>query len=466
MDRVSRQHHRLRILPAATIVALAVVQAGCAAWDPTGWKRPSFSWNRPGPTFDTGMDTYAAAAAASRSNQAQTALAHREPQAADAKRPASKPASEPGQAATSPIDEPASPIEAPPLDGPVASARGSRPTRQRAVDSGVRVTLGPPESLPTLKETQPALASSRKTAWTRSEDRPSRPSRSPEPEPEPMPAMDPEPREEVPLEATAPREKPRRVASNPPARSAPEKDELREILHASKERLESMSSYQVNLTREERVGGQLQSEKDVVLSVRRKPAAVRLEWVGGPSKGREVLYSRALDERMMYVNLNNGLPLSRMSIPVDSPLALRNSRHPISEAGFDTILAKLFPYGDPSSSVPVRDGRLVLKGPETPDGYDAPCHVLERTTPTGEIWRVYLDRKTLMPAVVLAQKADSGELIEKYTYRNLRENPADLARAEAFDPDKRWGEAKGLFSRLAGGNANRPADKTGSTTTR
>ena len=99
------------------------------------------------------------------------------------------------------------------------------------------------------------------------------------------------------------------------------------------------------MTRVERVGGQLQTEDDVLLSIRRKPKAVRLEWTSGPSKGREVIYSTTLNDRTMYVNMaNSPFPMPRMSIAVDSPLAMRNSRHPITEAGFDTILDNLLKY--------------------------------------------------------------------------------------------------------------------------
>ena len=71
-----------------------------------------------------------------------------------------------------------------------------------------------------------------------------------------------------------------------------------------------------------------------------------------------------------------------------------------------------------------------------------------------------------MPAVVAAYRTGGGELIERYAYRNVRPNPVDLASADAFDPDKRWGEAKGFLSRLAR-NAGASSDaKPGQTTTR
>jgi hypothetical protein len=71
-----------------------------------------------------------------------------------------------------------------------------------------------------------------------------------------------------------------------------------------------------------------------------------------------------------------------------------------------------------------------------------------------------------MPTMVSAIQTPSGELIERYTYRNLRPNPVELASADAFDPDKRWGESKGWLSRLARGAGTSADANSGQTTTR
>ena len=152
----------------------------------------------------------------------------------------------------------------------------------------------------------------------------------------------------------------------------------------------------------------------------------------------------------MHVNVaNSAIPIPRMSIPVDSPLALRSSRHAITEAGFDTIFDNLFKQLVSAGNTPPPGGRLTYKGLQKPKELDyRPCHLIQRITPAKEIWRVYLDPESLMPVVVTAHQAD-GELIECYKYTNLQANPTQLAAADAFDPDKRWGESKSLFSRLA-----------------
>jgi hypothetical protein len=402
------------------ILGCCVSGPGCASWRTTearrwAWSLPS--WRRSeglaeAPTYDQ----YAADA-----NNARPP-AGTPPQPVDRKPPQAAPASH-AESAPAPVE----------TTGPVADARSGERARSRSSndrDSSIRVTLGRPESLPTVADPEVGsdslLASASAPSWKRAG--------------EPITAR----------RASA-------IKSVRPSRQAPESSEkenpektLQHLLADVRARLEAVSTYQVDITRIEQVGGQLQKEEDVVLSVRRNPRAVLLQWVKGPSKGREVIYSMAFNDRMMYVNMGNAsLPLPRMSIPVDSQMALRNSRHPISEAGFDTIVNNLLKYSRADSIAARAEGHVVYKRIEQPEGMDHPCHRLERVSPQGETWVVFLDLRTLMPALVSATRTSSGELIERYVYRNFRPDPAALASADAFDPDKRWGESKGLLSRLA-----------------
>ena len=139
------------------------------------------------------------------------------------------------------------------------------------------------------------------------------------------------------------------TASLPPVWSAlprtgrrPSKDDAKLILAQAVAKLDALDAYQVKMQRRERVGGSVLPEEEVVLSVRRKPKAVRLEWADGSSKGREVIYSPALDAKMIYVHQPaTAAVVPSMKIAVDSPLVMKNSRHTIAEAGFEMILANL-----------------------------------------------------------------------------------------------------------------------------
>jgi hypothetical protein len=352
-------------------------------------------------------------------------------------------------------------------------------TPRRTDDSAIRVTLGRPESLPTLNDrgTDSGAMLAASTSWRRPGERAATRS-SGMTDGTSGAVMNERPGDTGDVAAVASRiadgrQRPaknagatrRRSGGDEDRRSTSSDDQLRPLLASARARLETMSTYRVDITRVERVGNQVQPEEVVVLSIRRNPKAVRLEWPEGPSKGREVIYSAAVNPRTMFVNMTqSSLPIPRMSFPVDSPLVLRTSRHPITEAGFDTILDGLEKYSAADAAGVKKNGKLVYKGIERPKGLVTPCHLLERTTPGGETWQVYLDTRTFMPAVAVASRARDGELIERYIYRNLRPNPADLASAEAFDPDKRWGEPKGLLSRLARGTNIPSAANSGSAT--
>lgn len=424
-----------RCMHVVLALAFFTMVSGCAGWSSVGENRTGLVgsfWNGSDKANSApGYDYYAGAGIATR------------PQMAEDAQFASKNAKDRRKSATT--DGPAPDLVAQEGAGRSRDAAARR-KQTRTGDTSIRVTLGRPESLPTLKDPGeargPILASAAATNWKRG-----------------MSAVE--------LEAAPQPGKSRTRASKGqhatddragPRPGSTRDDKLQAILATAKDRLDALSTYQVNITRAERIGGVMQAEEDVLLSIRRNPKAVRLEWTKGPNKGREVIYSAAINDRMMYVHSGNStLPLPRMTIPVDSPLAMRNSRHPITEAGFDTTLGNLFKFLEPRTATAARDGKLLYKGVDRPKELDHPCHLVQRVTPEGETCHVYLDTRTFMPAMVSAVQTSNGELIERYIYRNLRRNPAELASTDAFDPDKRWGESKGWLSRIARG-AGTPTD--------
>lgn len=262
--------------------------------------------------------------------------------------------------------------------------------------------------------------------------------------------------------ATAPPSEPMLLASNstkPQTPSRKKANEAARLVAESRRAVNALTSYQVKMSHQERVGGRLRPVDEVVLSVRRDPRAVRLEWPAGPNKGREVLYAADSGKGLMHVKMPDGLvPLPRLSIAPDSPLAMSNSRHPITEAGFDTIIAGMEKdVAQSESPNPVPDDLIIYQGLDQPDGLDKPCHKIVRHTPAGEVWLVYIDPEHHLPCYVQATDA-RGELLERYIFREPVLNPTELASADAFNPDARWGAPKGLFQRMARGGSETPKE--------
>ncbi|MHC5541024.1 DUF1571 domain-containing protein, partial [Singulisphaera rosea] len=229
---------------------------------------------------------------------------------------------------------------------------------------------------------------------------------------------------------------------------------LEDILKESREKLETLATYQVSIKRQERVGNTLQPEEEAVLSIRRQPMAVRLEWPTGSNKGREVIYASGDGDGLLHVKVANSIiPVPPMALAPDNPLVMSSSRHPITEAGFDNILVNVEKTFKPSPDEAPR-GTLTYEGVEKPEFLAHPGYKLRRITPTGENWLVYIDTETKLPTLVEATDP-GGQLLERYVFDTPKANLPDLASADAFDANKRWGQGKGGFlQRLAraGGN--------------
>jgi hypothetical protein len=239
------------------------------------------------------------------------------------------------------------------------------------------------------------------------------------------------------------------LAASGESSDRPAREDAKVILAQAVAKLQALDAYQVKMQRRERVGGSVLPEEEVLLSIRRKPRAVRLEWVSGSSKGREVIFSPSLDEKVIYVHQPaTAVVVPSMKIAVDSPLVMKNSRHSIADAGFDMILANLQKSKEEKDGAKEGGASLEYKGIEKAAGVDRACHHFVRHTTSGETWNVYLDPRSLLPRLVLAENKQ-GDLLERYVYSEIRENPKELASAAAFSPSERWGQGKGLFHRLA-----------------
>lgn len=239
------------------------------------------------------------------------------------------------------------------------------------------------------------------------------------------------------------------------------------ILNRARTQLDSMATYQLAMVGQERIGDTLKEPENLVLSVRREPKAVRLNWPEGPHQGREVIYDSQGSDQLMHVNMADmGLLGQKLAIDPMGALASKNSRHPITEAGLDTIVEKI-ELALAKQHVPNNEfGELRYEGATVPEGYNGRCDLIARVTPTGDKWVVAFDRSTGLPAIVEATDPQ-GRLLERYVFTRVQPNPSDLAAATAFDPQARWGSsgAGGLLGRIARG-VDKPAASTAPTSTR
>ncbi|WP_161602183.1 DUF1571 domain-containing protein [Tautonia marina] len=229
-------------------------------------------------------------------------------------------------------------------------------------------------------------------------------------------------------------------------------DAIDRVMDLGIARLTSIQNYRVTLDRQERVRDSLQPAEQVVLNVRTEPFAVRLEWPDGPNRGREVLYSETECNGMMHIKLGKTLiPVPPMQLEPSSPLALSNSRHPITEAGLLHILTQTKEQVDRVRSGDPSLGNFTLEGPHVPDDFEVTCLEVLRRTPEGEFWRLVVDQASSLP-LLLEATAPDGQLLERYHFQDIQTDLEELAASDAFDPAVRFGRPIALpIDRLATG---------------
>lgn len=209
------------------------------------------------------------------------------------------------------------------------------------------------------------------------------------------------------------------------------------LVAEARKAVDSLPGYQVKLDRQERVGPKLQDRELVILSIRRSPRAVRIEWPSGPNKGRDVLFARGDGPDVMHVNMPGAL-VPRITLPVNSPLARRNSRHSIDDAGLDAIVGYMERWIEEAPD------KARYQGSEIPPSYGKPCVRLAFEGVDGEVRVVHLDAQSHLP-VLIHVTAANGDLLEDCGFSDLRTDCPELAAAEAFDPVRRWGQPRGLL---------------------
>jgi hypothetical protein len=200
--------------------------------------------------------------------------------------------------------------------------------------------------------------------------------------------------------------------------------------------------------------GRLMPQDNFVLHKRREPLAVRMEWSDGKEAGREVIFSPVETKGMIQIRMPKGL-IPRVSMSPDSPLVRSKSRHPINEAGAESVVERLDATLQKFQAGHADAGRLSVE-----QVVDPALGALNRITHRAhnrEIWVVDLDAKTGLPLTIHATN-EAGEILEHYEFRGYQLNVPELLTAEAFDHNARWGSTK-LFGKLASGNSDSEAKR-------
>ncbi len=219
------------------------------------------------------------------------------------------------------------------------------------------------------------------------------------------------------------------------------KEQLISVLEAVVAHLETVPSYTATMKKQERIDDKLLPEQILAIKVRNHPFAFYGKFEA-PKKGKEVVYAEGHNEN--HVIAHNGdwtrRLIPRLAVPPQSPLALKDSRHPVTEAGLHYLTRKLFGFRKLDLEDP--DAGSILDWSEGPDGrlWPRSIHTHPHPSPTRPFARIEVlyDPVTLIPRQVMnfdwPANGQGGDLLlaERYLYLDLDLNAVLTDRD--FDP--------------------------------
>jgi hypothetical protein len=207
---------------------------------------------------------------------------------------------------------------------------------------------------------------------------------------------------------------------------------LEKRLQETEEALTKLDNYTAVFHRIERVNGKLVLEQITFLKFKR-PFEVYMRWIN-PIKGQESLYVQGANNNKVRAHGTGFAGLITVNLDPTGRLAMKDSRHPVTEAGLEILVKKI----GSNLRRGLRAGELTSKDHGEQMVYGRKTRELEGILPKDPSKGYYcyrcivnLDVETRMP--IKTQIFDwQDQLVESYGYEHLSLNPG--LSDKDFDP--------------------------------
>jgi len=218
-------------------------------------------------------------------------------------------------------------------------------------------------------------------------------------------------------------------------RTAPNEHPLAPAIRWAKDGLKQFSQihdYSCTMVKRERIDGTLGQHEYMFVKVRHEPFSVYTYFLGPPAlKGQEAIYIAGRNDGKLQghaTGIKKRL-IGTVSLNPTSMLAMVGNRYPITEMGLKRLTERLIEVGEQDAQYGECDVQVI---PEAKIN-DRMCtciqvvHPVPRRNFTFHLARIYVDNEYNLPTRYEAydwprQQGGTPELIEEYTYLNLKMN--------------------------------------------
>jgi hypothetical protein len=200
--------------------------------------------------------------------------------------------------------------------------------------------------------------------------------------------------------------------------------------------LEKIPDYSATVVKRERIGGKVREYEFMFVKIRQKPFSVYMCFLGPAElKGQECMFVEGKENGNMLAHAV-GLRGAIGTVPLkpDGPIAMQNQRYPLTEIGILNMTKRLVEVGEKDKNygeceVKFYDPAKIRNGR---DGYRV-CTCIEVIHPVPRrnflfhLARIFVDKELNLPIRYESydwpkQRGGKPELLEEYTYMNLKLN--------------------------------------------
>lgn len=236
-----------------------------------------------------------------------------------------------------------------------------------------------------------------------------------------------------------------------PQAAASQLDQPLQLAHKARDKFRTIQDYTCVLVKQERIDGELLPREYVQMKARPRPFSVYFKWLK-PYEGREAIYVTGQNGGKIMVHSTGVEKVVGGTVALDprGDMAMENSRHDVTEAGIGNLIEQLVTRWEAEKKLGQTEA--VVKDNAKVD--TRVCWCVKTTHPhdprryTYHRSRVFFDKEHGLPIRFEGYdwprrgSAPDGDLVEEYTYRDLKFN-VSLSAAD-FNPDN----AKYNFGRL------------------
>ena len=196
--------------------------------------------------------------------------------------------------------------------------------------------------------------------------------------------------------------------------------------------VEKIKDYSATMVKRERFNGKVGDYEQMFIKMRQKPFSVYIFFlVPSALKGQEVIYVTGRNNGNMWahtVGVQDKL-LGTLSLKPDGPIAMNGQRYPLTEMGLKNMIDRLIEVADYDMQFGECDVKFI-KGAKI-NNRSCTCIQVIHPEPRKELLfhlaRIFVDDELNVPVRYEAhdwpsEKGGAPELIEEYTYLNLKIN--------------------------------------------